>query len=134
MSFVIIDIDCPALYKRATRPFYHLDEVAGAALADVGDARAVVDLRGDLPEYVLNIAVGVEGAAEHERGAVAGALLTAEDAHAEVENPPVDSEAGAALCVLVPLVTAVDDGVFGGQGFIYFGVMFFCRSWVLIGF
>ncbi|KAJ8616285.1 hypothetical protein MRB53_035657 [Persea americana] len=70
MSFVIIDIDCPTPYKRATRPFYHLDEVAGAALADVGDARAV-DQRGDLLEYVLDIAVGVEGVAEHEGGAAA---------------------------------------------------------------
>ena len=125
MSFVIVDINYPVLYKRATHPFYHLDEVAGAAQADVGDTGAVVDLRGDLPEYVLDVVVGVEGAARHEGGAVAGAFLTAGDAHAVVENPAVGCEAGAALGVLVPLVVAIDDCVSGGQGFICFGLVFF---------
>ncbi|KAJ8630741.1 hypothetical protein MRB53_024064 [Persea americana] len=109
------DIDYPALYKRATCPFYHLDEVAGAALVDVGDAGAFVDLRSDLLEYVFDVAVGIEGAARHEGGAVAGALLTAGDAHTDVENLVVGSEAGAALGVLVSLVAVVDDGISGDR-------------------
>ncbi|XXG54801.1 hypothetical protein AAC387_Pa03g2591 [Persea americana] len=88
----------------ATRPFYHLDEVAEATGADVGDAGAVVNLRDNFPEYVLDVVVGVEGAAGHEGGAVASTLLTAGDAHVEVEYPAVGSVAGAALGVLVPLL------------------------------
>ncbi|XXG73749.1 hypothetical protein AAC387_Pa07g2605 [Persea americana] len=89
-------------------------QVAGAALVDVGDAGAFVDLRSDLLEYVFDVAVGIEGAAGHERGAMAGALLTAGDANTDVENLVVGSEAGAAFGVLVLLVVVVDDGISGG--------------------
>ncbi|KAJ8636869.1 hypothetical protein MRB53_011136 [Persea americana] len=72
----------------ATRPFYHLDEVVEAAGADVGDAGAVVDLRDNLPEYVLDVAVGVKGAARHEGGAVANALLTPMSSNRETRELP----------------------------------------------
>ena len=91
----------------------HLDEVAGAAGSDVGGARAAVGLRAHLGDDGLDDVVGRLGAAGHHGGAVPGALLAAADAHAEVEETLLLERLGAALGVLVPLVTAVDDDVAG---------------------
>ena len=61
----------------------HLDEVAGAVGADVGDARLAVGDRGDRREDRAERLVGLRGAAGHDRRAVERALLAAGDAGAD---------------------------------------------------
>lgn len=91
----------------------HFNEITRTAVADVGDAGAVLDLSGDLVENILDVEVGLVGPAGHERRAVASAFFTAGNPHSEVENAPVGDLADPPLGVLVPLVAAVDDGVAG---------------------
>ncbi|WVZ22832.1 hypothetical protein V8G54_001376 [Vigna mungo] len=82
-------------------------------LADVGDAGAVLDLRSNFVEDVLDVGVGSLGTAGHEGGAVARAVFAAGDPHAEVEEAFFGDVVDAAFGVLIPLVAAVDDAVAG---------------------
>jgi len=96
---------------------HHLHEVPRTSLADVRDAGAVLDLRGDFVEDVVDVLVGGFGTAGHEGGAVASALFPAGDAHAKVEEAFFGDLADAAFGVLVPLVAAVNDAVTGLEVF-----------------
>ncbi len=60
-----------------------LDEVAGAVFAEPGDARIVVVLGGDRGQHLLDALPGGFRAADHDGGAVARALFTAGNAHAD---------------------------------------------------
>jgi len=93
----------------------HLHEVPRTPLADVSDAGAVLDLRSDFVEDVLDVGVGGVGTAGHEGGPVARAVFAAGDAHAEVEEAFFGDVADAAFGILIPLVSAVDDAVAGLQ-------------------
>nr|GMD01623.1 Uncharacterised protein [Ipomoea batatas] len=98
----------------------HFDEITRPALADVGYARAVLHLGGDLVEDILDVEVGLVGPAGHEGRAVSRPILAAGNPHAEIQESFSGGLGDAALGVLVPLVAAVDDGVAGlhvlGQG------------------
>ncbi|KAK7369753.1 hypothetical protein VNO80_11797 [Phaseolus coccineus] len=89
----------------------HLHEVPRASLANVCDARSVLDLRRDFVKDVVDIVVGGLRTAGHEGGPVARAVFPAGDAHAKVEETFFGDLADAAFGVLVPLVAAVNDAV-----------------------
>src|SRR5215213_6266745 len=89
----------------------HLDVVAGAVGADVGAARGAVDLRRDRGEDLLDVGVGLLGAARHDARAVERALLAARDADAEEAQPALRHRLVAPLGVAEVGVAAVDDRV-----------------------
>ena len=89
----------------------HLDEVAGAVGADVGDTRFAVDDRGDGSEDGAERLVGRFGATGHDRGAVEGALFAAGDSGAdEVQSLRLQRRLAPDRVVEVG-VAAVDDDV-----------------------
>ncbi len=90
---------------------HHLHVVAGAARADVRDARAVFDLRGDLGQDRRHVVVARALAARHQRRAVARAFLAARHAHAEEADARGAQLRGAPLGVAEVLVAAVDQHV-----------------------
>ena len=63
-----------------------LDEVAGAAFAEIGAARLAVELGRDRLEDRLGVLPLLLGAADHDRGAVARALFATGNADAEIAD------------------------------------------------
>lgn len=91
----------------------HLHVVSGTGLADPVAARLAIDLcRGGL-ENGLDSGPGCGRTTRHERGAVAGTLLTARDTRADEEKALGLELLGAADRVGEVRVSAVNDDVTG---------------------
>lgn len=89
----------------------HLDEVAGAVGADVGDARLAFGDGGDRFENGLERDPGLGRAAGHDRGAEQGTLLTAGDAGADEVDARLAHGLLAADRIGEESVASVDDDV-----------------------
>ena len=89
----------------------HLHVVACAGWANPVAARLAVRLRGSLLEDLLDGCPGLSRTAGHERGAVAGALLTARNTGADEEKALGLELLRAADRVGVVRVTTVNDDV-----------------------
>mmetsp|Transcript_762 Transcript_762/g.1627 ORF Transcript_762/g.1627 Transcript_762/m.1627 type:complete len:253 (-) Transcript_762:117-875(-) len=94
---------------------HHLDVVAAPARSDVTHARTVIHLCCDFHEDGFDDIPSFLGAARHERGAVAGALLAATHTHTHVPDSFALAECGPPIGVLVPLVAAVNQQIAGLQ-------------------
>ena len=90
---------------------HHLDEVAGAVLADVGAARLAVDVSRDLLENRAHDLVAGCRASGHDRRPLECALFSAGNAGADESDAALGHFLLAANRVGVQGVTAVDDDV-----------------------
>src|SRR5207253_7860311 len=89
----------------------HLDEMAGAVRADVGDARAVVYLRGDLFPDRAQLFVSGAVAAGHQGRPPERTLLAARDAAADEVEAFALQRLFALHGVFIIRVAAVNDDV-----------------------
>ena len=90
---------------------HHLDEVAGAVVADVRDAGLALGDRGDRAQDRAEGHPRLVRAAGHERRAVQRAFLAAGDAHADEVDAGLADRLLAADRVGEQGVAAVDDDV-----------------------
>ena len=89
----------------------HLHVVSRTGLTDPVTAGLAVDLSGSLLEDLLNVRPCSGRTTGHERGAIAGTLLTTRDTRADKEEALGLELLGATDRVRVVRVTAVNDDV-----------------------
>jgi len=87
--------------------------MAGAALAQISAARLAVELGRDRLEDGLGVLPFLLGAADHDRGAVAGALFATGDTDAEEADALGLQIFIATLAVGIERIAAFEDGVAG---------------------
>mmetsp|Transcript_2797 Transcript_2797/g.6129 ORF Transcript_2797/g.6129 Transcript_2797/m.6129 type:complete len:471 (-) Transcript_2797:146-1558(-) len=90
---------------------HHLDVVAGTSITNVHDARPVIHLCSHLLHDGLDVLVGLSSATRHQGGAPPGSLLAARHTHAHVQQALLCHLGLALLCVLIPLVAAVNNNI-----------------------
>ena len=88
-----------------------LDEVAGAAFAQIGTAGLAIEFGRNRLKDRLRVLPLRLGAAHHDRGAVPGALLTARHTDAEIADALRGEIGEAAVGVGVERVAAFEDGI-----------------------
>lgn len=89
----------------------HLDVVTSTLITDPVAARLAIALGGNALEDVLNVRPGVRVTTGHERGTVAGTLLTTRDTAADEADALLLQVVGAAVAVGVVGVTTVNDDI-----------------------
>lgn len=91
----------------------HLDEVTGTLVTDPVAAGLVVALGGNALEDVLDVGPGFLVTTGHERGTVAGTLLTTGDTAADEAQALLGEVLSTAVAVREVRVATVDDDITG---------------------
>ena len=90
---------------------HHLDVVASTGLAHPISARFAMNLSGGLLENFLDASPGRSRTTGHERGAIAGALLTTRHTRPNEEEPLGLEFLYTTDCVRIVRVSAVNDDI-----------------------